>query len=156
VKIEKGLRVRVKVELSVKDGDPIEKSVVEYIQGGGTMLPGLEKVLEGLEKGAKRDGLLAAKEAFGSPQSQPTKVISRDEFPKEATLAVGERFEAKGPDGQPVILEVIDNKTDTVEVRFVHQLADKDITYDVEVLSVTDPTPPPLPAEAVAADADDE
>jgi FKBP-type peptidyl-prolyl cis-trans isomerase 2 len=155
VKIAKGLRVRVKVALTVKDGDELEKSVVEYIHGGGTMLPGLEKVLEGLSKGDKRDGTLPAKEAFGSPQSQPTKVIARNEFPEEAKLAVGERFEAKGPDGQPVILEVLKNDKETVEVRFVHQLADKDIAYEIEVMQVTDPTPPPLPAEAVAAESDD-
>ena len=154
MKIKKGLRARVKVELTVKGGEEIEKSVVEYIHGGGTMLPGLETVLEGLEKGAKKDGTLPAKDAFGSKQLQPTKVIARTEFPAEAKLAVGERFEAGGPDGQPIILEVIDNKGDTVEVRFVHLLADKDIAYNIEVLQVTDPLPPPLPAEAVASSED--
>ena len=30
------------------------------------MLPGLEKLLEGLEAGAKRDGVLKANDAFGT------------------------------------------------------------------------------------------
>ena len=34
----------------------------------------------------------------------------------------------------------------------MHALSDKDIHYDVEVLSVTDTAPPPVPAEALTLD----
>ena len=68
VKIAKGNRVTLKVELTVAgEAKPLEQSVLEYVHGGGTMLPGLEAVVEGLEKGAKRDGVLKAKDAFGNP-----------------------------------------------------------------------------------------
>ena len=137
------------MELKVKGGDVIEKSVVEYIQGGGSMLPGLESELEGLAKGAKKTGTIPASKAFGSPATQPTKTISRTEFPPDATLAVGEKFGAKGPGGEDVILEVMKSEKESIDVRFVHPLADKDIDYDIEILQVTDPAPPPLPAEAV-------
>ena len=68
MKIEKGRKVTLKVDLSVAGGQQLEKSTVEYVQGGGTMLPGLEKLLEGLETGAKREGVLKAKDAFGNPR----------------------------------------------------------------------------------------
>lgn len=149
VKIEKGRRVRMKVHLAVAGGDTLEKSVVEYIQGAGTMLAGLEKVLEGLEKGAKREGTLKAKEAFGNPAMHPTKKIKKAEFPKDAKLEVGEKLVARGADGLNVVMNVIKVSADEVEVRLVHPLAEKDIKYDVEILSVTDPKPPPLPAKAL-------
>ena len=150
VKITDGLRIRLKVKLQVKDGDIIEQSVVEYFQGAGTMLRGLEEEISGLAAGDSKSGTIPAARAFGSPSSQPTKTIERAEFPAEATLAEGEKFEAKGANGQDVVLEVLKNDGKNVEVRFVHPLADKDIEYDVTVVSVTDPTPPPLPAEAIA------
>ncbi len=152
--IDKGKRVRLRVELKVKGGDVLEKSVVEYIQGGGTMLPGLEAELMGLSKGAKKKGTIAAAKAFGSPSSQPSKTIARAEFPADASFEVGQKFVAKGADGQDVILQVLKHDKDSIEVRFVHPLADKDIEYDVEILAVTDPLPPPLPAQAVATDDD--
>lgn len=154
MKIEKGLRIRLRVELKVKDGDVLEKSAVEYVQGGGTMLPGLEAELEGLSKGDKKEGTIPAKKAFGSPQQQPTKSIPRNEFPEDAKLDVGERFGAKGPGGEDIFLEVLESNKDSIEVRFVHPLADKDIEYDVEILSVTNPAPPPLPADAVTVEED--
>ncbi len=150
MKIEKGRRVTVKVELSVVGGDPLEKNTVEYIQGGGTMLEGLEKVLEGLEKGAKKAGVIKAANAFGNPKLHPKKTMKRSEFPADAKLKEGERFTAKGMNGgMDVVLQVEKLSGDDVEILLVHSLADKDIKYAVEVMQVSDPRPPPLPAAAL-------
>lgn len=153
VKIEKGRRIRLRVLLKVKDGDVLEKKVVEYFHGAGTMLPALEKLLDGQEKGAKEKGVLAAAKAFGDPALQVVKKIPRKEFPKDAELEKGAQFMAKGADGKTDVVLRIDNVTDeVVECKMLHPLADKDIEYDLEVLAVTDPTPPPLPANAIADD----
>jgi FKBP-type peptidyl-prolyl cis-trans isomerase 2 len=147
VKIEKGRRVTVKVDLSVVDGATLEKKTLEYIQGSGMMLPALEAILTGLEKGAKRDGVIKAKDAFGA--QQPLKKLRRSEFPKDAKLTVGEKFAGKAADGMNVVLLIEKVTTDEVEVRYLHPLADKDIKYSVEVIQVTDPRPPPMPAQAL-------
>jgi FKBP-type peptidyl-prolyl cis-trans isomerase 2 len=151
VKIEKGRRVTLKVDLSVAGGQQLEKSTVEYVQGAGTMLSGLEAVLEGLEPGATREGTLKPKDAFGNPAIHPTKTMKKSEFPKEAKLAVGERLVAASDDKAKmnVILQIQKITGDDVEVRLVHPLAEKDIKYKVEVIQVTDPRPPPMPAKAL-------
>ena len=150
VKIEKGRRVRIRVHLAIKDGDTIEKCVVEYVHGGGTMLPGLESVLTGKEQGAKLDGVLPAKDAFGNPSMHPVKKMPRAEFPKELKLVTGEKFAAKGVNGQDVVLQIEKIGTDEVDVRLVHPLADRDIKYEVEVLNIAEPgRPPPIPAQAL-------
>jgi FKBP-type peptidyl-prolyl cis-trans isomerase SlyD len=147
VKIEQGRRVTLKVDLAVKDGQQLEKSTVEYIHGGGMMLPGIERVLEGLQPGAKRDGVLAPSEAFGA--QQPIKKLKRREFPQDAKLVVGEKFSGKADNGMNVVLLVERVTGDEIEVRYVHPLADKQITYAVEVVQVRDPRPPPVPAQAL-------
>jgi len=149
VKIEKGRRVTLKVDLSVAGGQQLEKSQVEFIHGSGTMLPGLEKVLEGLEKGAKRDGVIKAKDAFGNPSMHPLKKMKRSEFPKDLKLQPGEQLVAKGVNDMNVVLRIEKVTGDDVDVRLVHPLAEKDIKYAVEVVQVTDPRPPPMPAQAL-------
>lgn len=145
--------MRLKVHLAVVGGDTLEKSVVEYIHGGGSMLPGLERVLQGLEAGAKKEGVLKAKDAFGNPQMHPVKKMKRTEFPKDAKLRLGERFTAKGADANlDVVLAIEKLAGDDVEVRLVHPLAEKDLRYECEVISVTDPKPPPLPVKALKLD----
>lgn len=139
----------VKVDLSVVGGAPIEKRTVEYIHGGGSMLPALEAVLAGLEKGAKRDGVLKAKDAFGNPASQPLKKLRRSELPKDVKIAVGEKLVAKDAAGMNIVLRIDKVEGDELEVRLVHPLAEKDLKYSLEVVQVTDPRPPPVPAAAL-------
>jgi FKBP-type peptidyl-prolyl cis-trans isomerase SlyD len=149
VKIEKGRRVTVKVDLAVAGGASLEKSTVEYIHGGGAMLPGIEAVLAGLEKGAKREGVIKAKDAFGNPSMHPLKKMKRSEFPKDVKFEVGEQLVAKGVNNMNVVLRIEAVSGDEVDVRLVHPLADKDIKYAVEVMQVSDPRPPPVPAQAL-------
>ncbi len=151
MKIEKGRRVTLKVDLSVAGGQQLEKSTVEYVQGGGSMLAGLEAILAGLEKGAKRDGVLKAKDAFGNPAMHPIKHMKRSDFPADAKLVIGEKLVAAASDKSHmnVILQIAKVSGEDVEVRLVHPLADKDIKYAVEVMQVTDPRPPPMPTAAL-------
>lgn len=143
--IEAGRRVRLKVELSA-DGKTIEKNVVDYLQGAGTMLPGLEAELLGLAAGDKKSGTIAAKDAFGSPAHRIAKNIPRGEFPDADKLEPGAKFLAKGQGGQDVMIHVQEIGDTEIKAELLHPLADKDIAYAVEILSVTDkPKPPPVP-----------
>ena len=118
------------------------------------MLPGLEAVLQGLEKGAKREGVIKAKDAFGNPASQPLKKMKRSDFPKDAKLAVGDKLVAKGANDMNVVLRIEKVAGDDIDVRLVHPLAEKDIRYSAEVLQVSDPRPPPVPAAALDLEED--
>ncbi|MDB4953567.1 MAG: FKBP-type peptidyl-prolyl cis-trans isomerase 2-like protein [Myxococcales bacterium] len=156
MKIEKGRKVKLKVDLAVAGGQQLEKSTVEYVQGAGTMLPGLEALLAGLEKGAKREGVLKAKDAFGNPSMHPLKKMKRTDFPKGVDLKIGERLVAQGADksAMNVIMQIVKVTGDDVDVRLLHPLADKDIKYSVEVVQVSDPRPPPLPGQALELEED--
>ena len=154
MKIEKGRRVTLKVDLSVAGGQQLEKNQVEFIFGAGAMLSGLEAVLAGLEKGAKREGVLKAKDAFGNPAMHPLKKMNRAEFPKDLDLKIGEKLVAKGVNDMNVIMQIEKVGADEVEVRLVHPLADKDIKYSVEVVQVSDPRPPPMPVAAMELEED--
>jgi len=157
VKIEKGRRVTLKVDLSVAGGQQLEKSTVEFVQGSGKFLPALEAIIEGLEKGAKRDGVLKAKDAFGNPALHPLKKMKKSDFPKDAKLTPGEKMVAASDDKAKmnIILQIEKVDGDDVDVRLVHPLADKDLKYAVEVVNVSDPRPPPMPAKALQLEEDE-
>ena len=155
VKIEKGRRVRMQIRLAVVDGDELESSVVEYFQGRGVMLPGLEKELEGLVAGDKKKGVVKAADAFGDPDKQIDKKLTRKDFPEDAELEEGMQFVAKGADSnQDVVIRLIKIDGDNIDAKLMHPLADKDIEFEAEILAVTDPMPPPMPGEVLLDDAD--
>ena len=146
----------LKVDLAVVGGETIEKTTVDYIQGAGTMLPFLEPLLEGLEKGAKRDGVIKARDAFGNPALHPMKKMKRADFPKEVKLDIGEQLVAKGVNNLNVIMKVEKVTGDEIDVRLIHPLATKDLKYSLEVVQVSDPRPPPMPGKALELDPDPE
>jgi FKBP-type peptidyl-prolyl cis-trans isomerase SlyD len=152
VKIEKGKRVRLRIKLTTEDGKPIEESEVQYIQGGGTMIPGLEEALDGLEAGASKSGTIPPERAFGSPEHRVEKTIPRNEFPEDAKLEKGSQFQAKGPSGQDIVLRVLESGDELVKAELVHPLADAAIEFEAEIVAVTDPSPPPLPGDLLSED----
>ena len=103
---------------------------------------------DAMREGAKREGVLKANEAFGAVQL-PTKKLKRNAFPADAKLTAGERFAAKDEQKNDIVLQIEKIDSDEVEVRLIHPLADKDIQYSVEVVQVSDPRPPPVPAAAL-------
>ncbi len=163
MKVARGLSVRVEYELKVKGGEVIESSKksgpLTYVQGGGKMLPGFEKQIDGLEAGQEKRGVIAARDAFGTEESLPVSTIPTKEFPAAEKLEVGRIFQAKGPTGQPIAFKVVSVGAEQAEVRFLHPLVGKDIEYFVKVLGVEDPkhkhAPPPPPAEALGINLDE-
>jgi len=53
-----------------------------------------------------------------------------------------------------VVLRIEKVSGDDVDVRLVHVLAEKDIRYTAEVIQVSDPRPPPVPAQALELEED--
>lgn len=149
MEIEKNRRVRIKVKLQVEDGEVLEESAVEYFHGAGKMLDGLEEELEGMKVGDKKSGTIPAAKAFGGKSHQHEKTVPRSEFPADVELTPGTSFMAGGEGGSNIMIEVVEVLEDEIKAILRHPLAEKNIVFDVEVLSVTDPLPPPLPSDAV-------
>ena len=146
--VSDGQFVRIDCELRVRGGELLESSSktgpVEYKHGAGQILGALESRLAGLKGGEEKSGVIPAAEAFGAESARPTMTIPRASFPAEAKLEVGARFEAKSPQGGPVMLDVVSIETETVTAKVVHPLATKDLEFKIKVLAIR-PPPPPVP-----------
>src|SRR5262245_17549533 len=137
MKVAKGFTIRVEYELKIKGGEVIESSKkngpITYVHGEGRMLPGLEKELEGMGIGDEKQGLIKARDAFGTEAMLPVKELPRKDFPAGEKLDPGRVFAAKGPSGQPVSFKIVEEGHDKVKVRFLHPFVDKDIEFKVKV-----------------------
>lgn len=166
MKIERGTIVTLEYDVTTSDGQIVESSqlssAVTIMQGYGSLLPGLEQHLEGMEAGEEKQVELAPEEAFGRSEDAPVQKISRSEFPAGTEFEVGMGFEANAPDGQLLQLEVMEVDEAWVMTRIKHPLADQSISVEFKVLETRAPTekeleqqrpilaPPPAPKSAVA------
>jgi FKBP-type peptidyl-prolyl cis-trans isomerase 2 len=116
MRIAAGSVVTIAYDICTEDGEIVESSEIDgpvtFVQGKGAIIPGLDAKLVGMQEGEERTFTFAPKEAFGSPEEAPRKVINRKEFPKDAKLEKGVSFDAGIPGGHRILLEVAEIVSD--------------------------------------------
>jgi FKBP-type peptidyl-prolyl cis-trans isomerase SlyD len=137
--IENGKKVKIHYTLTV-EGQVVDsssgKDPLEYEQGAQTIIPGLQKGLEGKAQGDKTQVTVKAGEAYG--EIKPEAVV---EIPKEklgdGDFKAGMSIQGQSPDGQMFHGLIKDVREENVVVDFNHPLAGKTLTFDVEVVAVS-------------------
>ena len=150
MKIEPGKLVTLSYELYTKGGELFESSEeepIEFIQGDGDVLPGIEAAINGLEEGEKLEITLSADDAFGDYNPEGLVTVPRSELPPDVELAKDEwitvivQDDEDGDAEEPGEMEmrIADLSADEVVLDANHPLAGQEVTFKLEVLSVCDP-----------------
>jgi len=140
MKVDAGSVVTLTYDILDENGEIIESSdlsgPVSFLVGKGAIIKGLDKQVTGMEKGQEKSFDLPPEEAFGRPEDGPTREFARTDFPADAKLDKGERFEAGMGGGQKVLLEVVEKSGDKVTMRMMHPLAGQKISMTINVVGV--------------------
>ena len=150
MQIQDGQVVTIEYTLKDPEGNVLESSAergpVTFKLGSDRMLPGVARAIEGMTVGESREGVIPAGQLV--PREFTTsRTVRLDEFPEGVEPQVGDRFQAKGDGGQPVLFEVNERTEDSVSVQLLHILHDQPVHYEVTVLAARKsnlPPPPPL------------
>jgi FKBP-type peptidyl-prolyl cis-trans isomerase SlyD len=139
-KIEKGKKVKMDYTLKV-EGQTVETTVgkqpLEYTQGQGMLIPGLERELEGMKVGDQKTVKVEPKDAYGEVNKDAIREFPKTAFPADFKLEIGTVIEIKDEKSQEAAPGVIwDIKDDKVTVNFNHPLAGKTLEFDVKVLDI--------------------
>ncbi len=149
VKIDKGAFVAVSYSLTLENGDKVEQTAEEdplcFVFGVGRMMPGLEKGLQGLEEGNCATITVEPEDAYGNPRDELVREFSREIFPENVEINVGDRMQAMGPQG-PMVFEVKRVADDKILCDFNHPLAGQRLVFDLEVKQVRPSTPEDIAA----------
>tara|TARA_R110000764_G_scaffold37198_6_gene82878 strand:- start:32 stop:469 length:438 start_codon:yes stop_codon:yes gene_type:complete len=113
----------------------LDKQPATFKVGDGSLLPGFEQALFGLQAGDKRSFQIEPERGFGPGNPQNVQSIARDQFDEmeleEGLLVI---FQDAAGGELPGVVKAIHEKV--VEVDFNHPLAGKVITFDVEIVAV--------------------
>ncbi len=114
---------------TTRNGEP-----ATFTMGDGSLLPGFEAALVGMQAGDATQILLPAAEAFGEHNPANVQLIARNRF-TDLDLEEGLVVSFAAPDGElPGV--VVGLFEETVKVDFNHPLSGTDITFDVAILKV--------------------
>lgn len=150
MKVSKDKVVQIHYKLTDQNGVQLDssegKDPLEYIQGNNMLIPGLEAKIEGTETGSKFTATIPAKDAYGEYDDRLLLEVPRTQFDFEGDIEIGMPFQAMSPTGGMMIVHVVNVTPETVTIDGNHELAGKDLTFEVEVVSVRDATQEELDA----------
>ena len=111
-----------------------EYKPIPIIVGGNHLLPAIEEAIVGLEEGDSKTIEIDSENAFGPRNRQLIQLIPMREFKKQGMTPVpGMIITSEGNNGK--ILTVNGGR---VKVDFNHELAGKDLIFDVDVVEIID------------------
>lgn len=141
MKISSGAIVSIHYTLTGDDGQIIDSSQgqepLQYEQGAGNIIPGLEKALEGHSSGDDVQVTLEPEDAYGERNDSMVQSVPRETFKDVDKVEPGMQFRVETEQG-PMVVQVKNVEEETVLLDFNHPLAGERLHFDVNVMEVND------------------
>jgi FKBP-type peptidyl-prolyl cis-trans isomerase SlyD len=152
VKLEYTLQIEEELVESTDDEGPIE-----FLQGFGEIIPGLEAALYGMEVNQEKDVTVDPEDGYGEYDSDAFEEVPLEIFPEDMDLSLGMPVELYDEDADETVEGFIaEIRTDTVVVDLNHPLAGEVLSFHVKVVGIREPTPEELEhGHAHGADGDE-
>jgi FKBP-type peptidyl-prolyl cis-trans isomerase SlpA len=135
VPVSEGTRVYLNFSVSLEDGSEVDTNFggepVDFVIGDGSLLPGFERLLFGLDAGARQIFTVPPEDAFGQPNDNNVQYLPRDQFEDDAELEVGLVFSFADASGNELPGMIITFDEKEVAVDFNHPLSGRALLFDV-------------------------
>lgn len=138
--VKKGDQIKVHYTGRLTDGTVFDSSEgrepLAFEVGAGMMIKGFDKAVDGMKVGDKKTANISADEAYGQRSEEMLFDVPRTNLPEDMEIAVGAPLAMQQPDGTPVPVMIAEIKGDTVVIDANHDLAGKDLVFDIEVVEI--------------------
>lgn len=122
------------------DGKVVDSSEgrepLQFIQGMGHIIPGLEHELYDMEVGQTKNVIVQAKDGYGEADESAFMDVPREAFPANVPLEKGTELELKDQSGHPVYARIDQISEKNVRLDMNHPLAGKELRFDVKIAAV--------------------
>ena len=124
----------------IVDGTMIDASEkgkpLQFIQGRGMIIPGLERALYGLGVGAMREVSVAPRDGYGETNPQAILEFERSRFPADMLLEEGGSVQMRHENGKIVAAKILEIGPERVKLDFNHPLAGKQLNFAIKIVAI--------------------
>ncbi len=113
---------------------------LEFLQGQGQIIPGLEQALYGMAVGDEKDVTVVPADGYGDFNPEAFQVVPHDAFPPDMSLTPGMGLHMRDNSGQVFEVYVADVRPDGVLLDFNHPLAGKTLYFNVKIAGLRSAT----------------
>jgi FKBP-type peptidyl-prolyl cis-trans isomerase SlpA len=133
-------KVRLHLSIHLEDGtealSSLDDAPLDLHIGDGTLAPGLETLLIGLQSGADEQTLIAGSAVFGEHDPSLVQHMPHSDLPHGFNPEPGQIVSFETPGGQETSGTILSSDTEGVEVDFNHPLSNRSLLIRVQVLAV--------------------
>jgi FKBP-type peptidyl-prolyl cis-trans isomerase SlyD len=139
--VEKSKVVSLHYTLRDEDGDVIDTSAgrgpLQFIQGAGQIIPGLEESLYGMRVGDEKQVTVEPEKAYGEVDPDAFQIVPRDRFPDDIDVEEGMGFRMRDSDTDEVVLAyVAEVRPSGILLDLNHPLAGETLDFQVRIEDV--------------------
>ena len=137
---KRGDTVKVHYRGTLDDGTEFDSSAgsepIAFTIGSGQVIPGFESAIEGMSTGDRKTERIEAGNAYGDRRDELVFKVGREQMPEGAEVEVGDMLRVGFPDGSDAAVQVaaVDEQSVTLDAN--HPLAGKDLTFELELVSI--------------------
>ena len=134
-----GKSVKVHYTGTLDDGTKFDSSrdrgePLAFTCMAGQMIPGFDAAVRDMELGETVTVRIPAADAYGEPDPQKIIRMQYEALPGSEKLQVGQHPVLATPDGRPLPCVVVAKDDETITFDMNHELAGKDLTFEIELL----------------------
>ena len=118
--------------------DQSEDGSFAYLHGASNIIPGLENALSGKSAGEELSVAVSPEDAYGDRDESMLQQVPKNMFEDTDQIAVGTQFHAQGPNGEMLVVTVMEVQEEHVLVDGNHPLAGVELNFDVKIIDVRD------------------
>jgi peptidylprolyl isomerase len=138
---QEGNTVTVHYTGTLKDGTQFDssrnKTPLSFKIGAGQVIPGFNDGILGMTPGDTKTITIDHKNAYGPKIKEAIQEVPKTKFPPDFEVRVGQTVAGQNPNGQPFNATIVSEQSETITLDFNHPLAGEDLTFEVELLTVT-------------------
>jgi peptidylprolyl isomerase len=149
-KVQEGDFVTVHYTGKLSNGEVFDTSQgrqpLEVQVGAGTVIPGFDEALRGMEENETKNFTIEPEKAYGRHDENLQRSFQRSELPEGLDPKVGDTLALKTPTGEQVPVWVAEADEHEITIDMNHPLAGKTLNFEIQVVTVSDkPTQPQAP-----------
>ncbi len=137
---KQGDTVKIHYKGTLEDGSVFDSSEgrepLEFTIGSGQVIPGFEEAVLDMAVGDKKNVNIPEDKAYGPRNDQMVMEIPAAQVPADLNPEVGQQLQMGGPDGQVVVVTVVDVTDEHVKIDANPPLAGKELIFDIELVEI--------------------
>ena len=123
------------------DGTVFDSSVnrdpLQFTIGQGELIPGFEQAVVGMSPGESKTETIPFERAYGPYREEMVIEVDRQQIPSEIEPAVGQQLQVREETGAVIPVVITDVTDESITLDANHPLAGEELTFDIQLVSIT-------------------